>query len=281
MKRVGAHVSTTGGVQNAPLKAAEIGAKAFALFTRNQRQWKSKPLQQEEIVQFKANCEDCGLAPRHILPHDSYLINLGSADENILQRSWQAFSDEMRRCEELGLRFLNLHPGSHKNEMSEQESLDQNTAYLNRALEETSAVILVLENTAGQGSNLGYTFEHLAYIVERIEDKNRIGVCLDTCHLFAAGYDIRTAEGYQRTMLEFDDLVGLGYLKAFHLNDSKSDLGSRVDRHDSLGKGLLGWEPFRAIMNDPRLDEMPLILETVDRELWAREIEVLYGLVDR
>ena len=294
MKYVGAHVSAEGGVQNAPLNAQAIGAKAFALFTKNQRQWNAKPLSMLEIDEFKINLVISQISPKHVLPHDSYLINLGHPEADKLKKSQEAFLDELQRCEQLGLEKLNFHPGSHLVKLSSKEKED--AAYLasvenkcleviatsmNEAIEKTkdSKVKLIIENTAGQGSNLGYRFEHLAYIIERIEDKSRVGVCLDTCHTFTAGYDLRTEEAYEKTMQAFEDIVGFKYLSAMHLNDSKPPLGSRVDRHHSLGRGELGWEPFRLIMNDSRMDDMPLILETIDETIWRKEIKDLYSLV--
>ncbi|MEJ2496744.1 MAG: deoxyribonuclease IV [Sulfurovaceae bacterium] len=294
MKFVGAHVSASGGVQNAPLNAMAIGAKAFALFTKNQRQWNAKPLSMLEIDEFKINLATSQISPKHVLPHDSYLINLGHPEADKLKKSQEAFLDELQRCEQLGLEKLNFHPGSHLVKLSSKEKED--TAYLasvenkcleviatsmNEAIEKTkdSKVKLIIENTAGQGSNLGYRFEHLAYIIERIEDKSRVGVCLDTCHTFTAGYDLRTKEAYEKTMQVFEDIVGFKYLSAMHLNDSKPPLGARVDRHHSLGRGKLGWEPFKLIMNDSRMDDMPLILETIDETIWEKEIKDLYSLV--
>ncbi len=276
MKRVGAHVSISGGVQNAPLNAKKIGARAFAMFTKNQRQWHAKPYTDEQIEQFHANMAAGGFRPRDVLPHDSYLINLGNPDEQAREKSFDAFVDELRRCRQLGLVYLNFHPGSHLRKIDETPCLDLIVESLNRALEQTEGVTAVIENTAGQGSNLGYRFEHLAYLIEGVEDKSRIGVCLDTCHTFTAGYDLRNREAYDKTMREFDEIVGFSWLKGMHLNDSKVDLGSRVDRHESLGKGKLGIEPFRFIMQDERMDEMPLILETVDADLWPQEIAMLY-----
>jgi len=279
MKYVGAHVSASGGVENAPINAHNIGAKAFALFTKNQKQWFSKPLTEDNINKFKENCEKFGYKAELILPHDSYLINLGNPTEENLKKSRNAFLDEMRRCELLGLDRLNFHPGSHLKQISEEECLDTIAESLNITLNKTNGVIAVIENTAGQGTNLGYKFEHLAYIINRVEDKGRVGVCLDTCHSYTAGYDIKTEEGYKKTFEEFDRIVGFKYLKGMHINDSKKDLATRVDRHDSLGKGFLGEDVFKRIMNDPRFDNIPLILETPDDSLWAEEIKWLYSVV--
>jgi deoxyribonuclease-4 len=278
MKYVGAHVSASGGVFNAPLNAMEIGAKAFALFTKNQRQWKAKALDAETIDAFRANLEKSGIAPKHVLPHDSYLINLGHPEAEKRDKSLDAFIDEVQRCELLGLDRLNFHPGSHLKKISEEACLDLIAENMNRTLDQTKGVALVLENTAGQGSNLGWKFEHLAHIIDKIEDKSRVGVCIDTCHMFTAGYDIRTKEAYDVTMAEFENIVGFNYLMGMHLNDSKPDLGSHVDRHDCIGKGKIGLDAFGYIMNDPRMDDIPLILETIDPSIWAQEIELLYSL---
>jgi len=279
MKYVGAHVSAAGGVENAPLNAAKIGAKAFALFNKNQRQWTAKPLTHESIAAFKKNLGEVGIAPRHVLPHDSYLINLGHPEEAGLQKSRDAFLDEMRRCQQLGLPLLNFHPGSHLRKISEAESLARVADSINLALAETTGVTAVIENTAGQGSNLGYTFEHLAAIIDQVEEKSRVGVCLDTCHAFVAGYDLRTVELCQASFAEFERVVGFRYLRGMHLNDSKPDLGARVDRHHSLGEGKLGLEVFRFIMNDPRFDDIPMVLETIEEGRWAEEIALLYDMV--
>jgi deoxyribonuclease-4 len=295
MKFVGAHVSASGGVENAPMNAKEIGAKAFALFTKNQRQWKAKPLETKSIDAFRRNIEDAGIQPKHILPHDSYLINLGHPESDKLEKSREAFIDELERCKILGLDRLNFHPGSHlvkvpkrdpeyhdKLMQAELACLDVIATSMNRAIEATkdSKVKLVIENTAGQGSNLGYRFEHLGYLIDKVEDKSRVGVCLDTCHTFTAGYDLRTKEAYEKTMSEFEHIVGFEYLCGMHINDSKPPLGSRVDRHHSLGMGEIGWDAFKFIMNDERMDDIPLVLETIDESIWAQEIEALYGLVD-
>jgi len=280
VKFVGAHVSAAGGVFNAPLNAKEIGARAFALFTKNQRQWKAKPLTEEAVRKFKENLKKVGIPVEQVLPHDSYLINLGHPDPEKRRRSVEAFVEEVERCRRLGLKYLNFHPGSHLRAISEEECLEVVAASVNETLERTEGVVLVIENTAGQGSNVGYKFEHLARIIELVEDKSRIGVCLDTCHLFAAGYDIRSEKAYHDTMEEFERVVGFKYLKGMHLNDAKSKLGSRVDRHHFIGKGNIGLDAFKFIMNDPRLDGIPMILETVDPSLWPEEIELLYSLID-
>lgn len=278
MKYIGAHVSASGGVENAPLNAHEIGAKAFALFTKNQRQWKSAPLTNDSIRIFRENCDKHGYKSFQILPHDSYLINLGHPEADGLAKSRGAFIDEMSRCEELGLDRLNFHPGGSLGKISDEECLGRIAESVNIALDKTKGVIAVLENTAGQGSNLGYKFEHLRYIIDRVEDKSRVGVCIDTCHSFAAGYDLSTPDGFTATFREFDRIIGFRYLKGMHLNDAKKGLNSRVDRHDSLGKGTLGMEVFKLLMHDPRFDDMPLILETPDDSIWKEEIKLLYSL---
>ncbi len=279
MKYIGAHVSAAGGVENAPVNAHEIGAKAFALFVKNQKQWFAKDLTPQNVDGFKKNCEKYGYHAGNILPHDSYLINLGNPDPEKLKMSRNSFLQEMRRCEQLGLTMLNFHPGSHLKQVSEDECIDMIAESLNITLDKTKGIIAVIENTAGQGSNMGYKFEHLAHIIDKVEDKSRIGVCLDTCHTYTAGYDIKTEEGYKKTFDDFERIVGFQYLKAIHLNDSKKAFASRVDRHESIGKGLMGEEVFRRLMNDPRFDNMPIILETPDESLWAEEIRWLYGEV--
>lgn len=278
-KRIGAHVSITGGIENAPYNAREIGAKAFALFTKNQRRWTAKDLEEKNILEFKRRIEEIGIEPKYILPHDSYLINLGNADEEKRNQSFEAFVDEMKRCNELGLLYLNMHPGSHLKEISEEQSMDLIIDCINKAHELVPNVNVVLEITAGQGSNLGYTFEQLAYIINGTINKNRIGVCLDTCHMFAAGYDIRTKDSYTKTMNNFEKIVGFKYLKGVHLNDSMVPLASKKDRHESIGKGELGLEFFELLMNDERFDDIPIVLETIDETIWKNEIEYLYSLI--
>jgi deoxyribonuclease-4 len=278
MKYIGAHVSAGGGVENAPINAHLIGATAFALFTKNQRQWEAKPLTTESILAFKTNCEKYGFQSHQILPHDSYLINLGHPEINALQKSRDAFLDEMQRCEQLGLDRLNFHPGGHLNQISEEQCLTNIAESINWAVNQTSGVIAVIENTAGQGSNLGFSFYQLKKIIDQVEDKNRVGVCIDTCHAYSAGYDIKTKAGFEKVFQEFEEVVGFQYLKGMHLNDSKKELSSRVDRHDSLGTGTLGLGVFECIMNDSRFDGIPLILETPNEELWAEEIQILKNM---
>ncbi len=269
MKFVGAHISAAGGVENAPVNAH-----------KNQRQWVAAPLTRQNIDLFKSRCEVYGFSPDHILPHDSYLINLGHPEEEGLKKSRSAFFDEMQRCEQLGLNRLNFHPGSHLNQLPIDDCLDRIAESINLSLEKTNGVTAVIENTAGQGTNLGHTFEQIAHIIDKVEDKSRVGVCLDTAHTLAAGYEIRTREGFENTFRKFDEIIGFNYLKGMHINDSKKELASRVDRHDSLGKGLMKMDVFSFIMNDNRFNNMPLILETPDESLWAEEIKLLYSLIN-
>ena len=280
MKYIGAHISASGGVENAPLNAAKIGAKAFAFFTKNQRQWSAPPYTQKNIDLFKQRCEELGYAPDNILPHDSYLINLGHPKEEGLEKSRNSFFDEMKRCEQLGLNRFNFHPGSHLNEIPVDECLSRISESINLSLEKTAGVTAVIENTAGQGTNLGHTFEQIAQIIDKVEDKSRVGVCLDTAHTLAAGYEIRTKEGFAQTFKKFDEVVGFEYLKGMHINDSKKEFNTHVDRHDSIGKGVMGMDLFSFIVNDPRFNNMPLILETPVEELWSEEIAMLYKLIN-
>jgi len=283
MKYVGAHVSASGGVYNAPINASAIGAKAFALFVKNQRQWKAKDLETKVIDKWFLELEKSGIQTKHILPHDSYLINLGHPVIENREKSLDGFIHELKRCEILKLDRLNFHPGSHLRKITEDECLTNISESLNRALDATadSDIKLVIENTAGQGSNLGYKFEHLAQIIDKVEDKSRMGVCIDTCHMFTAGYDIRTREAYDKTWNDFDNIVGREYLMGMHINDSKPELGSKVDRHDSLGVGKIGWDAFKFIMNDDRMDDIPLVLETINEDIWAEEIQALYDLIEK
>lgn len=278
MKYIGAHVSISGGVENAPLNAHALGADAFALFTKNQRQWSAPPLSAESIAAFKANCEKFGYKPEYILPHDSYLINLGQPDAEKRQNSLNSFIGELERCRQLGLTKLNFHPGSHLKLVSEHEELLLIAESVRQALDTVPDVTAVFENTAGQGSNVGYSFAQLATMLEAVDRPGRVGVCIDTCHAYAAGYDLKSPEGYELVWREFDRLIGFDFLKGMHLNDSKSKLGGRLDRHDSIGKGELGWETFKRLMKDPRLDNIPLILETIDETLWQEEIRQLQTL---
>jgi deoxyribonuclease-4 len=281
MKYIGAHVSASGGVENAPLNANAIGAKAFALFTKNQRQWFSNPLSRANIKLFRENCEKLGYKPFQILPHDSYLINLGHPEQEPLEKSRASFLDEMQRCEQLGLDRLNFHPGSHLKTINEEECLSRIAESVNIALGKTQGVTAVIENTAGQGTNMGHKFEQLKFIIDKVEDKSRVGVCIDTCHAYTSGYDIKTPEGFSQTFTLFEKIIGFNFLKGMHINDSKKELGSRVDRHDNIGKGILGEDFFRMLMNDARFDNMPLILETPDESFWEEEIKNLYSLIKK
>lgn len=281
MKYIGAHVSAAGGVEQAVFRAHEIGATAFALFTKNQRQWKAKPLTHESIEQFKQACQSLNYNSAYILPHDSYLINLGHPDNEQLKKSREAFIDEMQRCQQLGLTLLNFHPGSHLNQISETDCLIRIAESINFALDQTQSVTAVIENTAGQGSNLGFRFEHLAEIINRVEDKARVGVCIDTCHTFVAGYDLRTEADCKKTFADFDNIVGYNYLRGMHLNDAKTEFASRVDRHDSLGKGKIGEHVFQYIMKNSQFDHIPLILETINPDIWPQEIAWLKQQANR
>ncbi|MDE6811451.1 MAG: deoxyribonuclease IV [Muribaculaceae bacterium] len=279
MKYIGAHVSVNGGVSSAPLNANAIGAKAFALFTGNPSRWVSKGISNEEAELFKIRCEELGYTPEVILPHDNFLINLGSPDPKKLAMSRTSFLDEMKRCQQLGLKMLNFHPGSHLNIISEEECLDKIAESINLTLDSTQGVTAVIETTAGQGSNMGWDFAHVAHIIEKVEDKDRVGVCVDTCHTYSAGYDLKTKEGYERTWNDFDEIIGFKYLRGMHLNDDKKPLGSRVDRHELIGRGTIGPDFFYRLMNDPRFDNIPLILETPDELMWEFEIAWLYSQI--
>jgi deoxyribonuclease IV len=279
MKYIGAHVSASGGVENAPINANLIGAKAFALFTKNQRQWFSNPLTKASIKAFRENCEKYNYKPFQILPHDSYLINLGHPEAEPLEKSRTSFLDEMQRCELLALDRLNFHPGSHLNSIGIDECLKRIAESINIVLDKTKGVTAVIENTAGQGTNLGHTFEQLKVIIDNVEDKSRVGVCIDTCHAYTAGYDVKSPKGFEETFNKFSEIIGFEYLKGMHLNDSKKDFGTRVDRHENIGTGFLGEETFSILMNDPRFDNLPLILETPEESLWETEIKKLYSFI--
>ncbi|MGE9552733.1 deoxyribonuclease IV [Erwinia amylovora] len=272
MKYIGAHVSAAGGVDQAVLRAHELEATAFALFTKNQRQWRAAALTEEVISAFRAACEKYHYSSAQILPHDSYLINLGHPVEEALEKSREAFIDELSRCQQLGLSLLNFHPGSHLHQIEEAECLKRIAESINIALDKTEGVTAVIENTAGQGSNLGFRFEHLAAIIDGVEDKSRVGVCIDTCHAFAGGYDLRSEEACVNTFAEFERIVGFKYLRGMHLNDAKSEFASRVDRHNSLGEGNIGKTVFSWIMKDSRFDGIPMILETTNPDIWKDEI---------
>lgn len=279
MKKVGAHVSSSGGVRNAPLNAEKIGAKAFALFVKNQRQWFAKSPSEEDISLFNSHLERIGIEKKHILPHGSYLLNLGSPSDESVEKSMKSLSLELNICKSLGIPYLNIHPGSHLGKISEEESLDKVANCINKIDKEIPDVMIVIENTAGQGNNIGHTFEHLNRIISGVKNKDNIGVCLDTCHMFAAGYDLRDQDSCKRTFDEFGEKVGFNYLVGMHLNDSKTELGSKKDKHHSLGQGFIGLEPFKYIMNQDYFDDIPLILETIDSDIWKEEIEMLYSFI--
>lgn len=281
MKYIGAHVSAQGGVENAPLNAQMIGATAFALFVKNQRQWKAAPLSAESIRKFKENCQKCGFSPAQILPHDGYLINLGQPDKDKRRQSIEAFVDELERCAALGLDRLNFHPGSHLRLVSEEEDIAIIAASVREALDRVPGVTAVFENTAGQGSNMGYCFEQLSAMLEQVGLPDRVGVCIDTCHAFAAGYDLSTPEIFEKVWSDFDRLIGFNYLKGMHINDAKAGVGSRLDRHESLGAGTLGWSVFETIASDSRFDNIPLILETVNPDIWKDEISRLKAAAEK
>ena len=275
MKFAGPHVSIAGGVENAPLNAAAVGASGFAMFTKNQRQWSAPPIPEESAAAFRENCRKHGYGPGAILPHDSYLINLGQPDPVKRTAAVRAFADELERCRTLGLTMLNFHPGSHLKLLSDAEGCGLIAESVRTALDMVPEVCAVFENTAGQGSNLGYTLEQLAAMLEAVDLPERTGVCIDTCHAFAAGYDLAREEGFEKCFAEFDRLIGMRFLRGMHLNDAKGPLGGRLDRHESLGKGNLGLFPFEKIASDPRFDDIPLILETPDESLWPRETALL------
>ena len=273
MKYVGAHVSAVGGVENAPVNAHEIGAKAFALFTRNQRQWKSQPLKADSIHLFKERCEAYGYDPGCILPHDSYLINLGNPDAEGLQKSRDAFLDEMTRCEQLGLKMLNFHPGSHVKQGVEA-GITYIAEMLNEILRPDLHTTVLLETMAGKGSEVGRSFEELREILDRVELSDKMGVCMDTCHVWDAGYDI--VNDLDGVLAEFDRIVGLDRLKAVHLNDSMNVRGAGKDRHARIGEGEIGAEALVRVINHPALRDLPFCLETPN-ELpgYAEEIRFL------
>jgi len=278
-KYIGAHVSIAGGIEKAIINAHKIGATGFALFTKNQRQWRSKPLSPDSIKRFKTLMAKYQFSPAGILPHDSYLINLGHPEREKRKKSLESFIEEIYRVKQLGLWYLNFHPGSHLRQISPSKAIGFIAQSINTALRESEGIVLVLETTAGQGSNIGSRFEELAEIIQQVEDHSRIGVCIDTAHIFAAGYELRTREGFEKTMEQFQQIIGFSFLKGMHLNDSKAKFGSRVDRHHSLGMGEIGIEPFKWIMEDSRFNNIPLILETPDPSKWAEEIALLKSFV--
>lgn len=264
-----------GGVENAPLSGQKAGCAAMQIFTKNSNQWRAKPLDEKSIAAYRANLAASGIA--FVASHDSYLINMGSPDAAMREKSLDAFVDEIGRAALLGIGCLVFHPGSHM-KAGEESGLAHVADCMNEAIKRTrkqAEVILTIETTAGQGTNLGYKFEHLAFLIEKVADKKRVGICFDTCHVFAAGYELRTEEGYKATWKEFDRIIGLDYLKMFHINDSKKDLGSRVDRHEHLGKGFLGEKPFALLVNDKRFVNTPMVLETPKGKDLAEDVENL------
>lgn len=261
MLLIGAHMSIAGGIHLALVRGKELGCRTIQIFTKNANQWRARELTPEEIAEFNRQKEETKIWP--VVAHDSYLINLGSPNEERLHKSRESFLMEVQRTELLGLPYLITHPGSHL-DAGEEEGLKriaESIDWLHRRTEGLKMKIL-LETTAGQGTNLGYRFEHFSAIMDMVEDASRLGFCFDTCHVFAAGYDLRTRDAYERTMEEFDRVIGLGRLKVFHINDSKNDLGSRIDRHQHIGKGTIGLDAFRFLLNDPRFTQLPKILET-------------------
>jgi len=272
---IGPHVSIGGGVANAPMNAKALGATGFGMFVKNQRQWTAAPLAAADIEAFRLQMSADGYTAAQVLPHAGYLINLANPDEAAHAKSMAALLDELQRCMALGLDKLNFHPGSHLRLITPQQACDRVAQSINAALAQTSGVTLVIENTAGSGGNIGSTFEDLKAMVGGVDDTSRVGVCLDTMHMFGAGFDIRTRDGFLKTLEHFDRTVGMRYLRGLHLNDSKVGLGSHVDRHESLGAGLLGIDVFKCIMRDKRFENIPLVLETPNEEIWAQEIRQL------
>jgi len=277
MKYIGPHVSATGGVHNAPANARAVGATGFGMFVKNQRQWKAKPLETDVIDAFKSNMAIYGYKPESVLVHDGYLINIGNPDDAKRDQSVTALIDEAERCAALGLTQLNIHPGSGLGLITRDECAAIIAESINKVLDKTvkSGVSIIIEATAGQGNLLGGRFEEIAAIIDKIEDKSRIGVCIDTCHIFAAGYDIRDKQSYKKTMTAFDDIVGFKYIRGLHLNDAKAEIGTRADRHENIGKGHIGIDAFKMLMGDSRFDGIPCILETPNEELWKDEVEML------
>lgn len=271
---IGAHTSIAGGVHNALLEGASIGATTVQIFTSNQRQWKGKPISDEEAELWHKTLQETGL--QKIMSHDSYLINLGSSDKEALHKSRKTFKEELERCHKLKISFLNFHPGAAL-ARSVEECLDTISESLLEleSLADQGSTRLLLEATAGQGSSVGHRFEHLAYVIDRVGKKIPVGVCIDTCHIFSAGYDIRTKKGWEEVLQEFDKIVGLKHLYAFHVNDSMKPLGARRDRHASLGKGEIGIECFKVMMTHPLMREIPKYLETPDTAIWKDEIAML------
>ncbi|XBC42538.1 MAG: deoxyribonuclease IV [Buchnera aphidicola (Meitanaphis elongallis)] len=278
MRYIGTHVSILGGLDQAVIRAKKLKATAFALFVNNPLRWMKAELKDKHILKFRSACRNFSYHSKQILPHSGYLINLGHPLDECLNKSRLSFISEIIRCHKLGLEFLNFHPGSHLNKITEKQCLDRIADSINLALEKTIRVKLVIENTAGQGTNVGYSFEHLMFVIDRIKDKARIGVCLDTCHLFSSGYDLRTISSCEKTFQRFDDIIGFNYLCGMHFNDSRTVFNSRIDRHHNLGKGNIGKLAFNWIVKNVNCRNFPIILETTDKTLWAQEIDWLKSL---
>ena len=276
MLTIGCHLSSSKGYLAMGKEAVSIGANTFQFFTRNPRGSKAKAIDEADVAAFLSYSKEHGI--ERILAHAPYTLNPCSKDAHTREFAWMTMADDLKRMEYTPGNCYNFHPGSHLKQISVEECLNRVAESINLTLDKTNGVTAVIENTAGQGSNIGYKFEHLAYIINRVEDKSRVGVCIDTCHTFAGGYDIATAEGFEKTFREFDETIGFKYLRAMHLNDSKKGVGSHIDRHESLGKGELGTTPFRLLMQDSRFDNIPLILETPNEDIWAKEISWLYSL---
>ncbi|WP_322512565.1 deoxyribonuclease IV [Chloroflexus sp.] len=270
MPRFGAHMSISGGVSKSFARGESVGLEAMQIFAKNERQWTAKPISAEEAAAFRAEQERTGIHP--VVVHDSYLINLAAPADELREKSIAAFADELERCAQLNIPYLVTHPGAHTG-IGEEAGLARVADAINRLLAEGigGTTMILLETTAGQGTALGYRFEHLARLLELIPYHDRVGVCVDTCHIFAAGYDIRDADNYQATFAELDRLVGLERVKCFHLNDSQKDVGSRVDRHAHIGQGCIGVEAFRLLVNDPRFANLPMIIETPKGEDMAED----------
>lgn len=275
MKYLGVHIDAGENLAEVPVLASSLGASAFSFCPIDARKWSVPAYSPELIDEFQTACQQAGYTSDSILPHASLLLNLCSPDARKLKLSRISLVDQMSRCASLGLKMINFHPGATMKEMNEEGALALTAQSINYALEKTEDVIAVIENTAGQGSNIGYTFEQIAGIIDQVEDKTRVGVCIDTCHASAAGYDMATAESYEAVWQKFDDVIGREYLRGMHINDAMRPTGSRIDRHAPIGKGTLGSDFFAMLMADKRLDGIPMILETPDPSLWHIEIDWL------
>jgi deoxyribonuclease IV len=277
--RLGAHMSISGGLEKAVVRGQEVGCEAMQIFTKNSNQWKAKPLTPTEVTAFRDGCQAAGIGP--VIAHSAYLINLAAPDEVLYEKSIQAFLDELHRCELLGIPYLVVHPGAHMG-TGEEQGLKRLTAAIDRIHCEAPKMqaAIALEITAGQGTVLASKFEHFTTILEQVEEPERLGFCLDTCHLLAAGYDFRTPEGYAQMMEAWDELVGIERIRVIHLNDSKKDLGSRVDRHEHIGQGYIGTKGFEWLLNDPHLADLPMVLETPkDDDADVRNLATLRRLI--